>query len=342
MDSAHANEHRTNLPANKNCDKHLMEQLDTMLRLCNPYAEVYKMMRQVADEEDKLAQQENRPRLQVGMVIHLDKNTQDKRRYNKPTANEIAVVFKSVDGKPPADRDIVGHLHIPENGNTFRRINTRQSMCDPMTYPLLLPNGEQGWNCNLPLRKKDGSYEKLDDVQDDPEDQEAIEEEDEGLPKRRGKKRKRITQCQFYSSKLSVRDENFLLHGGDLLQQYVTDAYVKTEANRLNFIETHQKELNAASYSGLNDFLNDRAQQTGATVGKKVILPSSFIGSPRAMKQGYQDAMALCGKYGKPTFFLTFTCNPKWQEITSNILPIKERGIGLISQRVCSSLSSRN
>ena len=116
MDSAHANEHRTNLPANKNCDKHLMEQLDTMLRLCNPYAEVYKMMRQVADEEDKLAQQENRPRLQVGMVIHLDKNTQDKRRYNKPTANEIAVVFKSVDGKPPADRDIVGHLHIPENG----------------------------------------------------------------------------------------------------------------------------------------------------------------------------------------------------------------------------------
>ena len=39
------------------------------------------------------------------------------------------------------------------------------------------------------------------------------------------------------------------------------------------------------------------------------------------MKQGYQDAMALCGKYGNPTFFLTFTCNPKWQEIASNILP---------------------
>ena len=110
------------------------------------------------------------------------------------------------------------------------------------------------------------------------------------------------------------------MYGGDLLQQYVTDAYVKTEADRLNFIETHQKELYAASYTGLNDFLNDRANQTGATIGRKVILPSSFIGSPRAMKQAYQDAMALCGKFGKPTFFLTFTCNPKWNEITKNIL----------------------
>ena len=33
MDSTQANEHRTNLSANKNCDKHLMEQLDTMLCL---------------------------------------------------------------------------------------------------------------------------------------------------------------------------------------------------------------------------------------------------------------------------------------------------------------------
>ena len=43
-------------------------------------------------------------------------------------------------------------------------------MCDPMTYPFLLPNGEQGWNCNLPLRKKDGTCEMVNEVQDDPYD----------------------------------------------------------------------------------------------------------------------------------------------------------------------------
>ena len=129
--------------------------------------------------------------MQVGMVIHNDKRTQDERRYNSPTAKEIAVVFKRVDGKPPADRDIVGHLHIPENGNTFRRISTRQSMCDPMTYPLLLPNGEQGWNCNLPLRKKDGSFEHLDNEEDDPDEELAIEDEDELSSQNRVKKRKK-------------------------------------------------------------------------------------------------------------------------------------------------------
>lgn len=29
--------------------------------------------------------------------------------------------------------------------------------------------------------------------------------------------------------------------------------------------------------------------------------------------------MAICGKFSKPVFFLTCTCNPKWREITANI-----------------------
>ena len=37
------------------------------------------------------------------------------------------------------------------------------------------------------------------------------------------------------------------------------------------------------------------------------------------MHQNYQDAMAMISKYGKPDLFLTFTCNPKWAEITENI-----------------------
>ncbi|TMI79656.1 MAG: hypothetical protein E6H10_14970 [Bacteroidetes bacterium] len=37
------------------------------------------------------------------------------------------------------------------------------------------------------------------------------------------------------------------------------------------------------------------------------------------MKQLYQDGMAICRHYGRPDFFVTFTCNPKWDEIISNI-----------------------
>ena len=67
------------------------------------------------------------------------------------------------------------------------------------------------------------------------------------------------------------------------------------------------------------DYISTRAAGDYITVGTPVILPSSFTGSPRAMKQGYQDAMAICGRFGNPTYFLTLTCNPKWKEIADSI-----------------------
>jgi hypothetical protein len=39
------------------------------------------------------------------------------------------------------------------------------------------------------------------------------------------------------------------------------------------------------------------------------------------MGQLYQDAMARVRKFGKPDLFVTFTCNPKWKQITDALLP---------------------
>ena len=33
------------------------------------------------------------------------------------------------------------------------------------------------------------------------------------------------------------------------------------------------------------------------------------------------DALALCRKYGKPSFFITMTTNPKWPEILNALKP---------------------
>jgi hypothetical protein len=104
-----------------------MVALDNILREVNPYDHFYKSMRQVFEEEQQKAVSENREHLAVAMIIHSDK-TQDKRRYNNPTNNEIGVVFKSVDGAPPADLDIRGHLLIPTRGKNFIKIEPHQSM----------------------------------------------------------------------------------------------------------------------------------------------------------------------------------------------------------------------
>jgi hypothetical protein len=52
-----------------------------------------------------------------------------------------------------------------------------------------------------------------------------------------------------------------------------------------------------------------------------VILPSTFTGGPRYMHERTQDAMTYVRHYGRPDLFITFTCNPCWDEIKELLLP---------------------
>ena len=73
-----------------------------------------------------------------------------------------------------------------------------------MTYPLLYPHGGFGWMPNMKSNIKHCD----------------------------------ISGLQFYSYKLSIRDEfSPFLHLGKLTQQYVVDAWVKVESSRLYFIQ---------------------------------------------------------------------------------------------------------
>ena len=67
-------------------------------------------------------------------------------------------------------------------------------------------------------------------------------------------------------------------------------------------------------YQGIIDVLNAR-ETRGDKVGKRVILPSTFIGGSRDMRRRYLDAMTLVQHYGKPNLFITMTCNSEWKEI---------------------------
>ena len=50
-----------------------------------------------------------------------------------------------------------------------------------------------------------------------------------------------------------------------------------------------------------------------------VILPSSFSGIPRSMKQKFLNSMIIVQRLGNPDYFITMTCNPNWKEIKENL-----------------------
>ncbi|XP_058801513.1 uncharacterized protein LOC131670146 [Phymastichus coffea] len=126
----------------------------------------------------------------------------------------------------------------------------------------------------------------------------------------------------YYRHRMAIRPDEFnpFIMGGRLFQQWVVDSYVKVEKDRIQYCKDHQKELKADTYKGLSDYMQNIAEEVGGQVGKTIILPSSFTGSPRYMQQCYQDAMALVNEKGKPDIFLTMTCNSNWSEIKENLL----------------------
>ncbi|XP_044575173.1 uncharacterized protein LOC123258981 [Cotesia glomerata] len=95
--------------------------------------------------------------------------------------------------------------------------------------------------------------------------------------------------------------------------------YVKIESKRLRYLRHNQQKLRAEEYIHLRDAIANNADT--AKIGNSVILPSSYIGSPRHMQEYIQNAMTIVREYGRPCLFITFTCNPKWPEITSLLLP---------------------
>src|SRR5947207_9743480 len=79
----------------------------------------------------------------------LDPQETDPRRYNRPTADEVAViVVRPEDNNEPFERDIV-----IQDRNTGRLQNISQHSARYMSlrYPFLFPRGDEGWHTRIPL-----------------------------------------------------------------------------------------------------------------------------------------------------------------------------------------------
>lgn len=90
--------------ANKGCDQALMRELSFLIVECNEFAKTFKMLREV--ERDLNPRETESPNLMFSFRNDSQHERKDKRRYNAPKVNEIAIVFQNVDDEPPFERDI--------------------------------------------------------------------------------------------------------------------------------------------------------------------------------------------------------------------------------------------
>ena len=94
--------------------------------------------------------------------------------------------------------------------------------------------------------------------------------------------------------------------------------YAKIEQNRLLWQRKNQHTIRTDLYQGLADTMVSDFQGLN-NIGTRIVLPASFTGCDRYMSQCYQDAMAIVREFGKPSLFITVTCNPNWPEIRAEL-----------------------
>ena len=93
------------------------------------------------------------------------------------------------------------------------------------------------------------------------------------------------------------------------------------KSNRLNFFRYNQKKLRIECYKGIVDHVarsvlnNPNGFNNSERLGNVLVLPSTYLSSPRNTHQNYQDAMAIIRTIGRPDLFITMTCNPNWPEL---------------------------
>lgn len=282
-DAREALAHRMAL--NQTLDEMTVRELSTMLLDCNRFVPIYRTAREILHRASSTIAH---PQVQVNINMEIVlEDSSDRRRYNLPTANEVAAIIPNHLEPESTMRDIILRLRpTPLNPSGIQRIHQNNPSYMPLHYVLLFPYGERGWSWDLTQVSRPGGVEG------------------------------RVKQLMYYSWRLHERlnESNHLFLAGRLWQQYLVDAFASCDQNKLTYLRQNQKALRVELYRGVADAIDsgDNFENIGR---RATILPSTYIGGPRSMMQLYQDSMAIVLRFGKPSLFITVTANPHWREI---------------------------
>ncbi|GKC39974.1 DNA helicase, partial [Tanacetum coccineum] len=208
------------------------------------------------------------------------------REYELPTGDMLGAIVYEPGPNAEMDFDIVIEQRIGQP----QRVSKLHPSYMALQFPLLFVYGEDGYSKDMKMVRVPGV----------PSDED-----------------RRLTMKAYYSYVLHdrVNSFNYLSRTGRLFQQYMVTAFCAVEQSRIDYIRDHQNDIRNHYLSGIYDAIR-RGDSDGSDCGGRLILPQSFTGGPRYMYAHYLDALAICRAHGNPTYFITFTCNVKWPEIT--------------------------
>uniref|UniRef100_A0A183BT27 Helitron_like_N domain-containing protein n=1 Tax=Globodera pallida TaxID=36090 RepID=A0A183BT27_GLOPA len=137
-------------------------------------------------------------------------------------------------------------------------------------------------------------------------------------------KKSNISERQFYRYRMALRgdDKNafhWLWFARRLAEYFTISVLNRIERNDMDHLKAIQtkknyRQLLARDYIAA---MEKGLQKLGrnAKLGRVFLMPQTFAGSRQYYQGKYADLMTMVRHLGAPTWFVTFTGNPKWPEI---------------------------
>eukprot|EP00808_Paulinella_micropora_P007154 g50055.t1 len=296
-------------------DGMIIDILEAIMRSQNRFFSIFStaMQRARLRSQSREQQEENICVVMLGPDAVPLPTGAHRGQYNEPQSDDVAMLIRSDGSLGHAAENARGitvfftNLSVSGSGDRLEYIQSTHQDYDPLHYVLFCPSGRGlGWHqdripfsdpgSRAPARNEQsrtGDNQQPENLQDWNESADKIGQGDfvgeppeqdpdvEGIV-RRGR-RNFVTARQYCASVLQVRDDphntrDIIFHG---------------------FISRNQGRLNADLYNRLEEAVEQDDDLEEA--GTQVILPSSFDGSPRNMRQRYLDAMAMSRSLGTPT-----------------------------------------
>jgi hypothetical protein len=203
---------------------------------------------------------------------------------NSDAAPEVAALL-SLDSTALSEMCLRSAMVLEKDG-TPQTISITSRLWEPLVYPILFPYGECGWGVDSDHDK--ALFGTADTTRDE-------------MP---------TAQIWFYRRRL-LSDERFQIFG-KLTSEYMVDMLCRNLDCRLMYIRDNMTRIQReeSALMGSDEIVSE---------GENIYLPASFLGSIRWSQERTSDALAVARSYGQPTFFITFTCNPNWPEITAHL-----------------------
>jgi hypothetical protein len=214
-------------------------------------------------------------------------------------------------------------------------MKTLQSTCsylEPLCYPILFPYGEQGWGSELQNTIYFSDYLAsrflMPDKTSNDEVLKTLSSEGVLVPINRFQLFARLGQHYIvdqvsraidYRANWHKHNENTVFGGMKNVANNAADVCGEEFTNNTMIFD--DPELIATnSFHESSSSIPISSQNRYKLKSEPSFLSQSFHGSKRHLQKLAKNALAIVTELGKPTLFLTVTCNPKWPDITSRLL----------------------